>query len=131
MNSKRSQAKPRRYPSDLTRTQWDRLRPLLPDAKPGGRPRSVDLREVLNGIFSITRGGCGWRMMPNGLPPRSTRSDYFYRWPDDGTWSRINDSLRIQVRHKDGAEEEPQHGDHRQPERQDHRARRTARQGRA
>jgi len=110
MNPKRSQAKPKRYPSDLTRTQWDRLRPLLPDAKPGGRPRSVDLREVLNGIFYITRGGCGWRMMPRDLPPWSTCSDYFYKWRDDGTWSRINDSLRTQIRHKDGRKKSPSMG---------------------
>ena len=69
MKPKRSQAKSKRYPSDLTRTQWKRLKRLLPAAKPGGRPRSVDLREVLNGIFYISRGGCAWRMMPTDLPP--------------------------------------------------------------
>jgi len=53
--------KPKRYPSDLTRTQWKRLKRLLPAAKPGGRPRSVKLREILNGIFYILRGGCAWR----------------------------------------------------------------------
>lgn len=110
MKPKRSQAKPKRYPSDLTRTRWERLRPLLPDAKPGGRPRSVDLREVLNGIFSITRGGCSWRMMPKDLPPWSTCSDYFYQWRDDGTWSRINDSLRTQLRHADGPKKGPSMG---------------------
>src|ERR1700755_3631279 len=107
MNPKRAQANPKRHPSDLTRTQWGRLRPLLPDAKPGGRPRSVDLREVLNGIFYITRGGCGRRMMPVDLPPWSTCSHYFYEWRDDGTWSRINDSLRAQVRHKHGRQKSP------------------------
>jgi transposase len=110
MRIKRSQAKPKRYPSDLTRTQWDRLRPLLPDAKPGGRPRSVDLLEVLDGIFSITRGGCGWPMRPKDLPPWSTCSDYFYKGRDDGTWSRINDTLRTQVRHKDGPKKGPRLG---------------------
>jgi putative transposase len=60
--------KPKRYPSDPTRNQWKRLKRLLPSAKPGGRPRSVKLREVLNGIFSIVRGGCAWRMMPKDLP---------------------------------------------------------------
>ena len=58
MKPKTSRAKPKRYPSDLTRNQWKRLKRLLPPAKPGGRPRSVKLREVLNGIFYIARGGC-------------------------------------------------------------------------
>ena len=52
------------YPSDLTDSQWKRLKPLLPPAKPGGRPRSVNLREVINGILYVLRGGCAWRMMP-------------------------------------------------------------------
>src|SRR5437763_2620722 len=110
MNPKRSQAKPKRYPSDLSRTQWDRLRPLLPEAKPGGRPRSVDLREVLDGIFYITRGGCSWRMMPKDLPPWSTCYDYFYKWRNDGTWAKINDALRTQVRHRDGRPKRPSMG---------------------
>jgi putative transposase len=92
--------KPKRYPSDLTRTQWKRLRPLLPPALPGGRPREVDLREVLNGIFYIARGGCSWRMMPTDLPPWSTCYDYFRKWRKDGTWRTINDTLRTQIRHK-------------------------------
>src|SRR5262249_42390066 len=95
------------YPSDLTRTQWKRLKRLLPPAKPGGRPRSVRLREVLNGIFYITRGGCAWRMMPTDLPPWSTCYDYFYKWRNDGTWARINDALRTQVRHRDGRPKSP------------------------
>ena len=110
MNPRRSEAKSKRYPSDLTRTQWKRLKRLLPPAKPGGRPRSVDLREVLNGIFYITRGGCAWRMMPTDLPPWSTCYDYFYKWRNDGTWSKINDALRTQIRHKDGRPKSPSMG---------------------
>ena len=86
------------YPSDLTNWQWNRLEALLPAAKPGGRPRSVDLREVLNGILYVVRGGCAWRMMPHDLPPWSTCYDYFRKWRDDGLWGRINDALRDQVR---------------------------------
>jgi putative transposase len=89
-----------RYPSDLTKAQWKRLEVLLPEAKPGGRPRSVDLREVLNGIRYIVRGGCSWRMMPHDLPPWSTCYDYFRKWRNDGTWRRINDTLRDQLRRK-------------------------------
>jgi putative transposase len=110
MKPKRSQAKPKRYPSDLTRTQWKRLKRLLPLAKPGGRPRSVDLCEVLNGLFYITRGGCTWRMMPKDLPPWSTCYDYFYKWRNDGTWSRINDALRTRIRHRAGRHKSPSMG---------------------
>ncbi len=88
------------YPSDLTNSQWKRLKVLLPEAKPGGRPRSVDLREVINGIRYVVRGGNSWRMMPHDLPPWSTCYDYFRKWRNDGTWRRINDTLRDQVRKK-------------------------------
>lgn len=98
---------PKRYPSDLTRTQWKRLKPLLPPAKPGGRPREVDLREVLNGIFYIVRGGCSWRMMPTDLPPWSTCYDYFRKWRNVGTWQKINDALRTQIRHRDKRKKSP------------------------
>src|SRR4051794_35898910 len=80
---------------------------MLPPAKPGGRPRSVPLREVLNGIFYIARGGCAWRMMPTDLPPWSTCYDYFRKWRNDGTWAKINDALRTQVRHKDRRQKSP------------------------
>jgi putative transposase len=100
MRPQKCDAKPKRYPSDLTRTQWKRLKRLLPPAKPGGRPRTVKLREILNGIFYITRGGCSWRMMPTDLPPWSTCYDYFRKWRNDGTWAKVNDALRTQVRHR-------------------------------
>lgn len=84
------------------------------------RPRSATaLREVINGILDINRGGWAWRMMPHDLPPWSTRDDFFRKWRDDGLWRRINDTLRDQVPQEVRAEEAAQHGDHRQPERQD------------
>jgi putative transposase len=110
MKPKRSQAKPKRYPSDLTRTQWERLRPLLPDAKPGGRPREVARREVVNGILSICRGGCGWRMMPKDLPPWSPCYDDFRTGRIGGIWSKVNATWRAQVRHKEGRQEGPSMG---------------------
>ena len=82
------------YPSDLTDEQWALLEPLLPDARPGGRPRSVDLREVLNTLLYLNRSGCQWDMLPHDLAPRSTAFDYFARWRDDGTWQTIMDALR-------------------------------------
>jgi putative transposase len=110
MKTKKSGTEPKRYPSDLTRTQGKRLKPLLPPAKPGGRPRAVDLREVLNGIFYIVRGGCAWRMMPKDLPPWSTCYDYFWKWRNDGTWSKINDTLRTQIRHRNQRPKSPSLG---------------------
>ena len=110
MKAKKTRAKPKRYPSDLTRNQWKKLKRLLPPAKPGGRPRSVNLREVLNGIFYIARGGGSWRMMPKDLPPWSTCYDYFRKWRDDGTWSRANDALRTRVRHRSKRKKSPSLG---------------------
>ena len=75
------------YPSDLTDEQWDIRFPLLPPAKPGGRPQSVDLREVVNGILCVLRAGCPWRMAPHDLPPWQTLYKYFRRWSVDGTWN--------------------------------------------
>src|SRR5437762_13212231 len=95
------------YPSDLTNTQWKRLKGLLPPAKPGGRPRSVDLREVLNGILYIVRGGCSWRMMPHDLPPWSTCYDYFRKWRNDGLWRRIHDVLLDQLRRQSELSKSP------------------------
>ena len=86
------------YPSDLTAAQWRVLAPLLPPAKPGGRPRSVDLREVLNGILYVLRNGCTWRALPHDLPPWGTVWWYFRTWRRDGTWEQLHDALRPLVR---------------------------------
>ncbi len=110
MKAKRIRAKPKRYPSDLTRNQWRKLKRLLPKAKPGGRPRSGNLHEVLNGVFYIARGGGSWRMMPTDLPPWSTCYDYFRKWRNDGTWSKVNDALRTRVRHRDQRKKSPSMG---------------------
>ena len=95
------------YPTDLSDREWDILRTLLPEAKAGGRPRSVDLREVLNGIFYRLRTGCAWEMLPHDLPPHQTVYDYFNKWSEDGTWERINGLLRRRVRVAEGRDEEP------------------------
>ena len=86
------------YPSDLTYEQWDILFPLLPPAKPGGRPRTVDIREVVCGILYVLRTGCPWRMLPHDLPPWQTVYKYFRRWTLDGTWERVHEALRPNVR---------------------------------
>ena len=95
------------YPSDLTDEQWDVLAPLLPAAKSGGRPRSVDLREIVNGILYTLRSGCAWRMLPNDLPPWQTAYKYFRRWTLDGTWERVHEELRPAVRESAGRSPTP------------------------
>uniref|UniRef100_UPI000382C76F IS5 family transposase n=1 Tax=Zavarzinella formosa TaxID=360055 RepID=UPI000382C76F len=89
------EGKPRKpYSTDLTDEQWGLLEPLLPPAKRGGRPRTVDLREVVNAILYLNRSGCQWELLPNDLPAKSTVHDYFAAWRDNGTWQRVLDILR-------------------------------------
>ncbi len=95
------------YPTDLKDAEWELLEPLLPQAKPGGRPRSVDLREILNAIFYRARTGCAWEMLPHDLLPAKTVYDYFNKWSADGTWERINASFVRQVRQATGRNPEP------------------------
>ena len=95
------------YPTDLTDKEWAILKDLLPEAKPGGRPRSVDLREILNGIFYRLRSGCAWEMLPHDLPPHQAVYDYFNKWSADGTWEQINARLVRRLRVTEGRDEEP------------------------
>ena len=95
------------YPSDLTDAQWEELEPLLPPAKPGGRRRSVNIREVINGILYVLRGGISWRMVPHDLPPWGTVWWYFREWRNDGTWERIEEALRPKVRQMEGRDPTP------------------------
>ena len=95
------------YPSDLTDAQWVELAPLLAPANSRGHPRSVDLREVINGILYVLRGGIPWRMMPHDLPPWGTVWWYFREWRLDGTWQRIHDTLQPRVREMEGREATP------------------------
>lgn len=87
-----------RYASDITAEEWSILDPLLPPPRYLGRPREVDLREVVNGIFYILATGCQWRALPKDFPPRSTVQGYFYRWRDDGTWHEVVAKLVIRAR---------------------------------
>jgi len=97
----------KRYPSDLTDAQWQVVEPLIPPAKPGGRPRVVDMREVVNTLFYQARTGVQWDYLPHDLAPKSTAYDYFKAWAHDGTWQRIVDSLRVQVRVQEGRQPTP------------------------
>jgi putative transposase len=100
----------RAYATDLTDQQWAIIQALLPAAKPGGRPREVDLREVVNTLFYQNRTGCQWDMLPHDLLPKSTVYDYFAAWRDDGTWQRVLDGLRRAVREQTGRQPAPSAG---------------------
>ena len=95
------------YPSDLTDRQWRRLDPHLPAARPGGRPRGTDLREVVNAILYVLRNGIVWRALPHDFPPWPTVYHYFRAWRLDGTWEMIHAALREEVRLADGREATP------------------------
>jgi putative transposase len=97
------------YPSDLTDEQWAIIEPLIP-VHTVGRPREVDMREVLNAIFYLNRSGCQWDMLPHDLPAKSTVYNHFAQWRDDGTWERIMDALRQRVRVAVGKEPSPSAG---------------------
>ncbi len=80
---------------------------MIPPAKRGGRKRSVDVREVLNGIFTVLSTGCQWNALPKDLPPKSTVYDYFDLWEWDGTLERIHHELYVAVRDEEGREASP------------------------
>jgi putative transposase len=95
------------YPSDLTDEQWELMQLVVPEAKPGGRPRSADMREVVNAILYLNRSGCQWDMLPHDLPPRSTVYQYFAAWRDGGTWQAMLDALREAYRASHAPSGEP------------------------
>jgi putative transposase len=97
----------RPYATDLSDEEWWILEPLIPEAKPGGRPRAHDTRELLDAIFYAVRGGCAWRLLPHEFPPWQTIYHYFRTWRLDGTWERINSVLRERVRAMAGREATP------------------------
>jgi len=96
-----------RYPSDMTDAEWAIVEPMIPPARHGGRKRSVNVREVLNGIFYILWTGCQWKALPKDLPPKSTVHDYLELWNWDGTLERIHHTLYVAVREQEGHEASP------------------------
>lgn len=82
----------------MTDRQWEDIKDLLPAAKPGGRPRSLQLREIVNAIYYLLVSGCQWRMLPEQYPPWQSVYRYFRTWSRDGTWQRIHDRLRARLR---------------------------------
>lgn len=95
------------YSTDLTDAQWAILEPMIPPEKLGGRPRTVNMREVINSILYLNRAGCQWDMLPHDLLPKSTVYEYFAQWRNDGNWQRMLDALRVQVRLEEGREPTP------------------------
>jgi putative transposase len=96
------------YPTDVTDEQWALIEPLIPPGKHGGAPRTVNLRLVFNTILYVNKTGCQWAMIPKDLAKRSTAFDYFSAWKKDGTWQKVLDTLRRQVRSEAGREPAPQ-----------------------
>lgn len=95
------------YPSDVTDGQYALIEPLIPPAEPGGRHRSVDMREVINAILYLSRSGCSWRMLPREFPPWGTVHYYYRRFRLDGTWRHIHEKFREKVRCKAGRKPTP------------------------
>lgn len=96
-----------RYPSDLTDEEWMLVKPAIPRAKRGGNKRTVDVREVVNGLMYVLSTGCQWRAVPKDLPPRSTINHFFCRWRDDATLVRLHHALYVQCRELAGCEASP------------------------
>jgi putative transposase len=95
------------YPSDVNDEEWALLVPLIPPAKPRGRPRSVDMRRIFNGLFYILRSGCAWRYLPREYGPWQTVYWYFRHWRLDGTWAHIHAQLRELARLHAGRDPTP------------------------
>jgi putative transposase len=97
----------RNYPSDVSDAEWTILEPLIPTAKPGGRPQEIERREIVNAILYVLRSGCPWRLLPHDLPRWFTVYAYFRHWKRDGTWESVHHALRRQLRVRVGREPEP------------------------
>jgi putative transposase len=98
------------YPTDLTDRHWDCIIDLIPAAKSGGRPRALDMRQVINAMLYILVSGAQWRMLPKDYPKWQSVYYYFRIWRDDGTWQRIHDTLRAELRRRAGRHKHPTAG---------------------
>jgi putative transposase len=97
----------RPYPSDISDEEWAILEPLIPPEKPGGRPRTTNMREVINAIWYVLRTGCQWRQLPHEFPPWSTVWSYFRIWRKTGVWEQMHTHLRERLRRRLGREPTP------------------------
>ena len=99
-----------RYPSDMTDREWLLTAPFIPSAKSGGRPRTTDMREVVNALLYVASSGGAWRMLPKCFPPVSTVRRYFYAWRNAGLFETINMVLVMNLREIEGREASPSGG---------------------
>ena len=95
------------YPSDLSDEEWAVLEPMIPAAKPGGYPRRVDMRQILNALFYQQRTGCQWRYLPKEYPRWPTVWTYFRQWRRSGVWETLHTALREAARRQMGREATP------------------------
>jgi len=103
--------KAHRYTSDMTDKQWEIIRPLLPlEFKGPGRPIELDMRQVVNAIFYVTRTGCQWENLPTDHPNHNSVYYHYRKWCKDGTWRQINEVLRRQERQRQNRQPEPTAG---------------------
>jgi len=96
-----------KYPSDLADREWQILERLVPAPLSGGRPEEHSRREIINAIFYVLRTGCQWRYLPHDFPPWKTVYTYYRNWRVDGTWQRVHDALREQLRASVGRNRQP------------------------
>lgn len=97
----------RAYPTDLTDAQWATIAPMIPDARPGGRPRKASKREIVDAILYLLRSGCAWRLLPHDFPPWQTVYYYLRRWEREGVWARVHHALLMEDRERAGREPSP------------------------
>ncbi len=100
----------KKYPSDLTDSQWNHIKDFFPLPKASGRPRLVEFREVVNAVLYLVFTGCQWRFIPNDYPKWQTVYYYFRKWQQDETWRRIHETLRSDLRRKKGRHKHPTAG---------------------
>jgi putative transposase len=98
------------YPTDLTDSQWEHIKDLLPPVKARGRPRELELRQVVNAILYLVVGGIQWRMLPKQYPKWQSVYYYFRQWQSDGTWRVVHEHLRARVRRQQGRHKHPTAG---------------------
>lgn len=94
------------YPSDITDEEWAMIEPLIP-VKTGtgtgpGKPRTLNMRKVVNALFYLERTGCQWRYLPKDFPNYNSVRYYYDSWRKDGTWDRIQSTLPTQRSERDG-----------------------------
>jgi putative transposase len=97
----------KRYTSDLTDKEWAIIERLIPAAKAGGRPRTTNMRDVVDAIFYVLKTSCQWANLPGDFPPYSTVFDYYTQWRTNKVWQSMNDALREEVRQAEGRQPTP------------------------